>query len=149
MSLSKCWASERSRRGRLESALARYPDHSASSGASVGGVHISSPSFISWTAFITSLRASLPGLGNVTLLIHILPLIPGSFRDAFCCLEIVCGRGESSNDRIILMISSVLRSHFVEVGDSQSECHTAVLRRSGIFGSTRRATAVGLRSIPG
>lgn len=45
------------------------------------------------------------------------------------------------------MMSSVLRSHFVEVGDNQKECQTAVLRSRGILGMTRRATPAGLVSI--
>ena len=42
-----------------------------------------------------------------------------------------------------MIMSSVLRSHFVEVGESQSECHTAVLKRRGTLGRMRRAIAAG------
>lgn len=101
-------------------------------------------SFRSSTAFSSSFRtSSVPGDGNVTLLTHILPLMPGSFKDALCCLERGVGSGESRMDLSILIINSVLRSHFDDVGESQSECHTAVLNRKGTFGITIRAIPAG------
>lgn len=105
-------------------------------------------SFISSTAFASSVRTSSPpGDGNVALLIHILPLIPGSFKEAFCCLERGVGCGESSMDLSILIINSVLRSHLDDVGESQRECHTAVFNKKGTFGIMRRATPAGEVSI--
>ncbi len=101
-------------------------------------------SFRSSTALSSSFRtSSVSGDGNVALLTHILPLMPGSFKDAFCCLERGVGSGESRMDLSILIINSVLRSHFDDVGESQSECHTAVLNRKGTFGITRRAIPAG------
>lgn len=50
-------------------------------------------------------------------------------------------------DLSILIINSVLRSHLDEVGESQSECHTAVLNRNGTFGITIRATPAGEMSM--
>ena len=82
----------------------------------------------------------------MTFEIHILPLIPGSLNDALCCFEMGVGCGESMRDCIILTISSVFRSHLVEVGESQRECHSAVLNKKGTLGRTMRATAFGLET---
>ena len=80
----------------------------------------------------------------MTLDIHIFPFIPGSCKDAFCCLEIGVGLEESSIDRSVLTMSSVLRSHLVEVSGMRRECQTAILSMRGSLGRMRRATAAGL-----
>lgn len=41
------------------------------------------------------------------------------------------------------MVSSLRRSHFVDVEESQSEWNTAVLRMKGIFGTKNLAIALG------
>lgn len=46
-------------------------------------------------------------------------------------------------DRIIFTISSVLRSHLDDMGESQRECHNAVLNRNGTLGTTNLAIAAG------
>lgn len=91
--------------------------------------------------------SSSSGLGNVTFDIHIFPLMPGSFILNRCCFEIGVGVGESRRERINRIVSAVLRSHFVDVGESQRECHSAVFSRKGTRGTRIRITAVGLVSI--
>lgn len=41
------------------------------------------------------------------------------------------------------MISSVLRSHFEDVGDMDSVCHSAVLSMKGVFGRSSFTRAEG------
>lgn len=43
-------------------------------------------------------------------------------------------------------MSSVLRSHFVDVGESQRVCHNADLARRGICGRRKRSRVVGEKS---
>ncbi len=79
----------------------------------------------------TSRKSFSSGLGNVTFDIHMFPLMPGSFMLNRCCFETGIGVGESRRALIKRIVSSVFRSHFADVGESQRECHSAVLRRSG------------------
>ena len=57
------------------------------------------------------------------------------------------GVGLSSKALSAFTISSVLRSHFADVGEGQSVCHSAVLTRRGTLGRMARARAAGLVSI--
>lgn len=100
------------------------------------------------TALTRISRTSISsGLGNVTFDIHRFPLMPGSFKLNLCCFEIGVGVGESRRARMRRMVSSVLRSHLVDVGERRRECHSAVLSRKGTWGTTIRIRAVGVVSI--
>lgn len=67
----------------------------------------------------------------MTFDIHIFPLIPGSFKLDRCCFDIGTGLGWSRMARKVWIVSSVLKSHFDEFGDSQRQCHSADLSRKG------------------
>ena len=83
------------------------------------------------------------GVGRAIFDIHMAPLIPGSFSVNRCCLRTGVGLSPLINERRKVIVSSVRRSHFVEVGESQSEWYTADLRKDGSLGRNMRAAARG------
>jgi len=71
----------------------------------------------------------------VTLLTHILPLMPGSLKESFCVLETGSGGESTMKDRRILMINSVLKSQCFECSENPKVWEIAVFPIKGTFGS--------------
>lgn len=106
-------------------------------------MYVSSPSLRASMAKASfSLTSSSSGCGMVTLEIHILPCTPGSRTLSLCILPTATGL--DTKDRNRLTATSVLRSCLLAFGDSQSVLRSAVLRINGVFGRSRRISALGL-----
>jgi hypothetical protein len=98
-------------------APARYPVHSASTGTSSGSLYppAASPGSFSASMALNNacLISSSSGFGIVTLLIHILPLIPGSLKHNFWIFEIGCAGESTINDRMTPIMSAERRSQYL------------------------------------
>ena len=135
--------------GSSSAAEARYPFHSASKGCCSGLVHCSCPVPMEVMAEnIICRTSSSGGASSFTLLTQILPLTPGSLQVNRCSFPMGVGvEFGPSMSRRMLMVTSVLRSHFELVGDMERECHSAVLSSRGVFGSSSFTSAEGEASI--
>jgi len=93
------------------------------------------------------LISSSSGFGSVTLLIHILPLIPGSFKLSFWTLEIVGWDESTMKDLRTLIVSAERKSQNLDCSVKPKVWARAVLPITGTFGMNALSSALWEASI--